>query len=345
MKCLFNGAARDVSATATMLMFCLAAVVSAGSCRRSGGGGTGEIPGTNVDAGGVVPAITPGGDDNRRDASRPIPAQPDASSPPTRDSSVSPPAVTCLSNCQNNLGVCGVPSTGCATLCSTSSTCSSCVQRATCDTIETCASACSATPPPVDASRPPPAATCSSVCNPLSACGFAETCSELCNRNTTCGNCVRGEASVLSCSNVSALNTCSLSCSPTPPPVDAGSTCRATRDYLPADLLPRCRTSTLTTINACTTGECVTTAIDADPTPPLSSSSGATFNCRNCIDYQWLGCASRNGCSAELTLWQCCIESCAGNTTCINGCSALGMALDTCARDITCPQIDDCFGP
>ncbi len=137
---------------------------------------------------------------------------------------------------------------------------------------------------------------------------------------------------------------------PDEPPVPMG-TCAMSRQFLPDDVMPRCKASTQDCVIQCAidnpdygADDCRNACLAADGTPP-GSVLGVPVDCPNCTLAQLLACADQGGCHDETARFLCCLEGCAGDATCAQQCSGELQAFGLCVY-YSAPQcVDYVDGP
>ncbi len=142
--------------------------------------------------------------------------------------------------------------------------------------------------------------------------------------------------------------------STTPPSTDcSGSTppmCCDALPPLPAELLPRCSSATLSCAVDCTTGECQQECFGRDTTPPAPLGM-SSIDCADCVVIQQISCAITAGCAGQWGTYNCCLSNClsiAGSTSegCGMTCAPERNTFVTCANGtaMACSsQVNSCF--
>jgi hypothetical protein len=119
-------------------------------------------------------------------------------------------------------------------------------------------------------------------------------------------------------------------------PVTGGCSLTVTDTSFPslsAGCFPRCSSATATAVQACTTGQCVADALDADTTPGAAwtangMAAAMPLDCGGCYNFQLLHCFAENGCRTETNAFLNCDDTtdadmCMGEVTAVNTCSGL----------------------
>ena len=133
-------------------------------------------------------------------------------------------------------------------------------------------------------------------------------------------------------------------------PVPMG-TCAMERQFLPADVMPRCKASTRDCVIQCAVDNpdygadaCRDACLAADGTP-AGSVLGFPVDCPNCTLAQLLACADQGGCHDETARFLCCLEGCGGGATCNQQCAGELQAFGLCVY-YSAPQcVDYVDGP
>ncbi|MBZ0122012.1 MAG: hypothetical protein K8H88_33770, partial [Sandaracinaceae bacterium] len=132
-------------------------------------------------------------------------------------------------------------------------------------------------------------------CNDVGCCPFI-----FCDPGTLCGNMARDAG---------------------PPPRDSGpAVCGGVEfldDVLPPACLPRCRASTFTALEACTTAACVDSTLEGDLTPSVQYDLNGMvreLDCAECFGWQLGSCRAQN-CPTEYVAYVECVRMTGGACT------------------------------